>query len=135
MKKFTLYASVISMVFWCYTVQAGNMDASTETIDETIIKQLNLTDEQVVKIESLHDKYQNDIDKIPLADFKEGALVEVIQSGKWDDAAVKKQLSSISKIQEEVRYYRMQYYFEVSKILSPEQKATLKKDIESILNN
>ncbi|KLW85421.1 hypothetical protein SP99_04583 [Enterobacter sp. BIDMC92] len=135
MKKLTLYISVISMVFWCYTAQAENVNTSTDSVDEAIIKQLNLSDDQIDKIQSLHDKYQSDIDKIPLADFKEGALVEVIQSGKWDDAAVKKQLSSISKIQEEVRYYRMKYYFEVSKVLSAEQKATLKKDIESILNN
>jgi protein CpxP len=49
----------------------------------------------------------------------------MIKSGKWDEAAAKQQLQTISNIQAEVRYHRAHYLFAVSKVLTPEQKSKL----------
>ncbi|WP_228286510.1 Spy/CpxP family protein refolding chaperone [Hafnia paralvei] len=58
-----------------------------------------------------------------------GLLINIIDSGKWDEAAVKKQITAFGKAQEQARYYRMQYFFNLSKILTPEQKAQVKSDL------
>ena len=42
-----------------------------------------------------------------------------------EEAAAKKQLQTISNVQAEARYYRAHYLFEVSKVLTPEQKTKL----------
>ena len=49
----------------------------------------------------------------------------MIKSGKWDEVAARKQLQTISDVQAEARYHRAHYLFEVSWVLTPEQKAKL----------
>lgn len=60
-------------------------------------------------------------------DVKDGVLIDVIKSGKWDDAAVKKQLAAFSNIEQQARYYRVKYYFDLSKVLTPEQRKLVQK--------
>ena len=62
-------------------------------------------------------------------DIQNGLLIDIIDSGKWDETAVKKQIAAFGKAQEQARYYRMQYFFNLSKILTPEQKAQVKSDL------
>ena len=52
-------------------------------------------------------------------------IVNMIKSGKWDEVAARKQLQTISDVQAEARYHRAHYLFEVSRVLTPEQKAKL----------
>ncbi len=61
--------------------------------------------------------------------IKDGALIEVIKSGKWDDAAVKQQLAAFSNIEQQARYYRVKYYFDLSKVLTPEQRQQVQQDL------
>ncbi|MDU7049950.1 MAG: hypothetical protein E6327_14670 [Klebsiella variicola] len=66
--------------------------------------------------------------------IKDGALINVIDSGKWDEKAVKDQLAAFSKIDQQVRYYRVKYYFDVNQVLTPEQRTQVKKDLADALS-
>ncbi|VDY43941.1 putative secreted protein [Salmonella enterica subsp. arizonae] len=58
----------------------------------------------------LHQQLETDVSQISMKGIKDGALIEVIKSGKWDDAAVKQQLAAFSNIEQQARYYRVKYY-------------------------
>lgn len=51
----------------------------------------------------------------------------MIDSGKWNEKAVKDQLAAFSKVEQQVRYYRVKYYFGVNQVLTPEQRTQVKK--------
>jgi hypothetical protein len=51
----------------------------------------------------------------------------VIQSGKWDEAKVKQQLAAFGQLDQQVRYYRVKYYFGVNQVLTPEQRTQVKR--------
>jgi len=57
----------------------------------------------------------------------------LIKSGKWDDAAVKQQLAAFSNIEQQARYYRVKYYFDLSKVLTPEQRQQVQQDLAQAL--
>jgi Spy/CpxP family protein refolding chaperone len=58
----------------------------------------------------------------------------VIDSGKWNEKAVKDQLAAFSKVEQQVRYYRVKYYFDVNQVLTPEQRKQIQKDLAQELN-
>ena len=70
------------------------------------------------KIEYLHQTLEQNVSKIPMTGVKDGALIEMFQAGKWNESVVKSQLAAFSKIEHQVRYYRVNYYFDVSKVLT-----------------
>ncbi|EDI6852803.1 hypothetical protein PF271_004031, partial [Salmonella enterica] len=74
-----------------------------------------------------------DVSQISMKGIKDGALIEVIKSGKWDDAAVKQQLAAFSNIEQQARYYRVKYYFDLSKVLTPEQRQQVQQDLAQAL--
>lgn len=61
-------------------------------------------------------------------------LFDVIDSGKWNEKAVKDQLAAFSKVEQQVRYYRVKYYFGVNQVLTPEQRTQVKKDLSQALS-
>ncbi|MCV5180323.1 hypothetical protein OFC21_33440, partial [Escherichia coli] len=81
-----------------------------------IVQHLKLTNDQVAKIKSLHQQLESNVQQISQQEIKDGALINVIDSGKWDEKAVNDQLAALSKIDQQVRYYRVKYYFEVNKV-------------------
>ncbi|HEI9830034.1 TPA: hypothetical protein SLN57_002129, partial [Klebsiella pneumoniae] len=93
-----------------------------------------LTNDQVAKIKSLHQQLESNVQQISQQEIKDGALINVIDSGKWDEKAVNDQLAAFSKIDQQVRYYRVKYYFEVNKVLTPEQRTQVKKDLADALS-
>ncbi|WP_320407919.1 Spy/CpxP family protein refolding chaperone [Klebsiella pneumoniae] len=95
---------------------------------------LKLTKDQVAKIKSLHQQLESNVQQISQQEIKDGALINVIDSGKWDEKAVNDQLAAFSKIDQQVRYYRVKYYFEVNKVLTPEQRTQVKKDLADALS-
>jgi len=66
---------------------------------------------------------------------KDGALIEMFQTGKWDESTVKNQLAAFSKIEEQTRYYRVKYNFDVSQVLTAEQRKQVKTDMANALAN
>lgn len=135
LKKSRIVLAAAALMACSFSAQAENVQTAPAPMQDPVVQRLKLSNEQVTKIQNLHDKLQKDVNSIPVTDVKDGALLSVIQSGKWDDAAVKSQLAAFSKIQEQVRYYRVQYYFNVSKVLTPEQRSQVKSEISAALTN
>lgn len=135
LKKSRIVLAAAALMACSFSAQAENVQTAPAPMQDPVVQRLKLSNEQVTKIQNLHVKLQKDVNSIPVTDVKDGALLSVIQSGKWDDAAVKSQLAAFSKIQEQVRYYRVQYYFNVSKVLTPEQRSQVKSEISAALTN
>ena len=96
---------------------------------DPIVQHLKLSDAQVSKINSLHDQMVKNVKGISLKDVKDGMIIDMIQSGKWDESGVKKQLSAFSNVDQQVRYYKVKYYFDLSQVLTPEQRKQVQSDI------
>lgn len=58
----------------------------------------------------------------------------MIDSGKWNEKAVNDQLAAFSKVEQQMRYYRVKYYFGVNQVLTPEQRTQVKKDLSQALS-
>ncbi|MDP1200365.1 hypothetical protein Q6246_29485, partial [Klebsiella pneumoniae] len=50
-----------------------------------------------------------------------------------DEKAVNDQLAAFSKIDQQLSYYRVKYYFEVNKVLTTEQRTQVKKELVDAL--
>ncbi|HDZ2705187.1 Spy/CpxP family protein refolding chaperone [Klebsiella pneumoniae] len=116
------------------TAQAADVKAAPAPAQDPIVQHLKLTNDQVAKIKSLHQQLESNVQQISQQEIKDGALINVIDSGKWDEKAVNDQLAAFSKIDQQVRYYRVKYYFEVNKVLTPEQRTQVKKDLADALS-
>ncbi|WP_426778258.1 Spy/CpxP family protein refolding chaperone [Klebsiella quasipneumoniae] len=113
--------------------QAAEVTAPAPAKDP-IVQHLKLTSDQVSKINSLHQQMEKNVEQISQQDIKDGALINVIDSGKWNEKTVKDQLAAFSKIDQQVRYYRVKYYFDVNQVLTPEQRTLVKKDLADALS-
>ncbi|MGY3857723.1 Spy/CpxP family protein refolding chaperone [Aeromonas intestinalis] len=110
----------------CVSSQAFAAESAPELQTETTLAQeLNLSSAQVEQIKGLREKAAKELSSVKLDAIGQDVIVNMIKSGKWDEAAAKKQLQTISNVQAEARYYRAHYLFEVSKVLTAEQKAKL----------
>lgn len=130
--RIALIAASLAGLTW--TAQAAETATAPEPTQDPVVQRLNLTSEQMTKINALHKQLEENVYKIPVDDVKEGTLIKVIQSGKWDEKAVKDQLAAFSRIEEQARYYRVKYYFDVSQLLTPEQRTQIKAEIAKALN-
>jgi Spy/CpxP family protein refolding chaperone len=111
------------------TVYAAETPAVPAPSQDPIVQHLKLTDAQVSKIQSLHQQLDDNFSKISTKDIRDGALVDVIHSGKWNESAVKKQLAAFSKVDQQQRYYKVKYYFDLSQVLTPEQRQQVQSDL------
>ena len=127
--KLTLAAS--ALVFSGFALASSNTSGSTqpEPQQDPMIQHLHLNQSQVDKIKALRTETDKKMASIDTKDIQNGLLIDIIDSGKWDETAVKKQIAAFGKAQEQARYYRMQYFSNLSKILTPEQKAQVKSDL------
>lgn len=110
----------------CVSTQTFATENAPELQTETSLAQeLNLSNAQIEQIKGLREKAAKELSSVKLDAIGQDVIVNMIKSGKWDEAAAKKQLQTISNVQAEARYYRAHYLFEVSKVLTAEQKAKL----------
>ncbi|TXU80873.1 hypothetical protein D4N00_06805 [Klebsiella aerogenes] len=109
--------------------QAADVAAAPAPAQDPIVQHLKLSQDQVAKIKSLHQEMEKNVQQISQKDIKDGVLFDVIDSGKWNEKAVKDQLAAFSKVEQQVRYYRVKYYFGVNQVLTPEQRTQVKKDL------
>lgn len=101
---------------------------STDTLpQDSLVKELQLTPEQVQKVKSLRKSTEQEISKINTDALKQDAIIDMFSSGMWSDAEAKKQLEAIGDIQNQVRFQRAKYLFQVSQVLSQEQKQHLQQ--------
>lgn len=136
MMKMTRIALVAASLAFCsFAVQAANVEAAPSPAQDPLVQHLKLSNDQVKKIEDLHQKLEDNVSKIPMTGVKDGALIDMFQDGKWNESVVKNQLAAFSKIEEQTRYYRVKYYFDVSQVLTPEQRKQVKSDMADALAN
>lgn len=114
--------------------QAAEVTAAPAPAQDSIVQHLKLSQDQVAKIKSLHQEMEKNVQQISQKDIKDGVLFDVIDSGKWNEKAVKDQLAAFSKVEQQVRYYRVKYYFGVNQVLTPEQRTQVKKDLSQALS-
>lgn len=129
LSKLTLAAS--ALIFSGFALASSNTGTSIqpEQQQDPMIQHLHLTPSQVEQIKTLRSDTDKKMATIDTKDIQNGLLINIIDSGKWDETAVKKQIAAFGKAQEQARYHRMQYFFNLSKILTPEQKAQVKSDL------
>ncbi|EIW9477784.1 MULTISPECIES: Spy/CpxP family protein refolding chaperone [Klebsiella] len=114
--------------------QAAEVAAAPAPAQDPIVQHLKLSQDQVAKIKSLHQEMEKNVQQVSQKDIKDGVLFDVIDSGKWNEKAVKDQLAAFSKVEQQVRYYRVKYYFGVNQVLTPEQRTQVKKDLSQALS-
>lgn len=134
MMKMTRIALIAASLAVCsFTAQAANVEAAPSPSQDPLVQHLKLSNEQINKIKELHQQLEQNVSKIPMTCVKDGALIDMFQAGKWDESTVKSQLSAFSKIEQQARYYRVKYYFDVSQVLTPEQRKQVKTDMANAL--
>ncbi|HDR2158882.1 TPA: Spy/CpxP family protein refolding chaperone [Enterobacter cancerogenus] len=133
MKMTRIALLAASLVGVSMTAQAANVQAAPSPSQDPLVQHLKLSSEQVKKIDDLHQTLEDNVSKIPMTNVKDGALVAMFQANKWDESTVKNQLAAFSKIEEQARYYRVKYYFDVSQVLTPEQRKQIKTDMANAL--
>ncbi|MBG2690409.1 hypothetical protein F1521_11845 [Klebsiella oxytoca] len=114
--------------------QAADVKAAPAPAQDPIVQHLKLTNDQITKIKSLHQQLEKNVQQISQKDIKDGVLFEVIDSGKWNEKAVKDQLAAFSQVEQQARYYRVKYYFDVNQVLKPEQRKQVQKDLAQELS-
>ncbi|MGB7803858.1 Spy/CpxP family protein refolding chaperone [Buttiauxella sp.] len=125
MKKMFKVAMVATVLAFSGMASAST---STETLlQDSLAQQLKLTPEQIKTVNTLREDAQKEIGKINTDALAQDAIVNMFQTGVWDDGAAKKQLSALGDIQSQVRYQRAKYVFNVSRVLTPEQKQHLQQ--------
>ena len=127
------FATLLTSSF-SLTAQAADVQAAPAPAQDPIVQHLKLTSDQVAKIKSLHQQLEKSVQQISQKDIKDGVLFDVIDSGKWNEKAVKDQLAAFSKVEQQVRYYRVKYYFDVNQVLTPEQRKQVQKDLAQALS-
>lgn len=129
--RMTLLAATLAGA--SFSTLAANVSNVPAPAQDPVVQHLKLTNDQVAQIKKLHQQLETNVSQISVKDVKDGALIDVIKSGKWDEAAVQKQLSAFSNIEQQARYYRVKYYFDLNKVLTPEQRQQVQKDIAQTL--
>lgn len=122
--QFKVAMAALAMCVATQTFATESTELQSET---TLAQELNLSTTQVEQIKGLREKAAKDLSSVKLDAIGQDVIVNMIKTGKWDEAAAKKQLQTISNVQAEARYYRAHYLFEVSKVLTAEQKAQLQQ--------
>lgn len=130
MKKFTRTALLVATLAGAtFAAQAADTTAAPAPAQDPIVQHLKLTDAQVSKMKTLHQQLEKNVQAISMKDVKDGMIIDMLQSGKWDEAGVNKQLAAFSKVDQQVRYYKVKYYFDLSQVLTAEQRKQVQNDL------
>lgn len=130
MKKFTRTALLVAALAGAtFAAQAADTTAAPAPAQDPIVQHLKLTDAQVSKIKTLHQQLEKNVQAISMKDVKDGMIIDMIQSGKWNEAGVKQQLAAFSKVDQQVRYYKVKYYFDLSQVLTADQRKQVQNDL------
>lgn len=88
----------------------------------TLASELKLTDAQLKQIEAIDATRQKQIDAIKTSHIEPGLLLGMIKSGKWDEKKAKAHIQAIGDVEDQISYIRLKALFDVSKVLTAEQK-------------
>ncbi|WP_251850338.1 hypothetical protein [Klebsiella aerogenes] len=127
-------AAVVMTAGLFVAAQAATTAEVPPLSQDPVVQHLKLSNDQVSKIQALRQELETNLKNIKIGGYQDGALVGVIQSGKWDDAKVKQQLAAFAQLDQQTRYYRVKYYFGINQVLTAEQREQVKKDLQQALN-
>ena len=129
----TLIAIALTTCFTAASQASTSADVPSVSQDP-VVQHLKLSEEQVAKIQALRQGFENNVSQIKISGYQDGALADVIHSWKRDEAKVQQQLAASCQTDQQVRYYRVKYYFDVSQVLTAEQREQVKKDLAAAIN-
>jgi Spy/CpxP family protein refolding chaperone len=124
MKKTLLMLIGIIMLTISFNGTASS-DQQLSQSHSILIQELNLSPIQISKIESLKERAEKNIYNIDVDSISAEFITKSFETGKWDEIGIKRELNNVGKVQAEARYYRLQYLFEASEVLTVEQKGKL----------
>lgn len=128
MKKLSI-AAVFLSAFMGFSMTAQAVETAPNPSQDPIIQHLKLSNDQVDKIKTLHSQMEKNLQQISTSDLKKGVLADAVRADKWDEKAVNAQLKAISDVETQARYYRVKYYFDMNKVLTPEQREIIRNDL------
>jgi len=108
---------------------AANVSTAPAPSQDPIVQHLKLSQDQVTKIQQLHQQLKTNIQQIKITGAKDGAIIDMIRSGKWSDDTVKTQLTAFGNAEQQARYYKVKYYFDLNQILTPAQRQQVQDDL------
>ncbi|WP_393947120.1 Spy/CpxP family protein refolding chaperone [Kluyvera intermedia] len=129
MIKFTRTALLIATLAGTTFAAQAAATTTPAPAQDPIVQHLKLSDAQVSKIKTLHQQLEKNVEGISMKEVKDGMIIDMFQSGKWNEAGVQKQLSAFSKVDQQIRYYKVKYYFDLSQVLTAEQRQQVQKDL------
>lgn len=135
MKKFTVLASIL--------LASASLLAAQERINppdrgfalrERLAKTLNLTEEQQKNIESLRFEMRKAlVEQQARLKTSRLELAELFKADQPNQAAIQKKVGEISQLQSQQRLLRVDHWFAVNKLLTPDQQKTWKKESARIM--
>lgn len=108
---------------------AANVSTAPAPSQDPIVQHLKLSQDQVTKIQQLHQQLKTNIQQIKITGAKDGAIIDMIRSGKWNDNTVKTQLTAFGNAEQQARYYKVKYYFDLNQLLTPAQRQQVQDDL------
>lgn len=129
----TARIALVAASLTSFAAQTANVEAALSPSQESLVQHLKLSNDLVKKIEDLHKTLEQNVSQIPMTGVKDGALIEIFQAGKWNESVVKSQFAACSKMEQQERYYRVNYSFDISKVLTLEQRKQGKINIANAL--
>lgn len=103
--------------------QPGNMGYGLQRMGMRMTEKLNLTDEQREQVDKFHSELQKK--QIALRSKIQTLRIDVrdaFREEKPDRGKIESKLGEITKLQAEMRMNHVAFWFEVNKILTPEQQ-------------
>ncbi|WP_421220729.1 Spy/CpxP family protein refolding chaperone [Aeromonas jandaei] len=123
-----IFGTMLSSLVLCYASYTFASESGTALQSARSLSQvLNLSPQQMKEIKKLQENANQSLRAIKWDVIGQDVIIKMIKSGEWDESEAKKQLQNISNVQAEARYQRAHYLFEVSKVLTPEQKIKLQE--------
>ncbi|HEY2454429.1 MAG TPA: hypothetical protein VGI71_17800 [Scandinavium sp.] len=129
--KLAIFSFLISIHI---TAQATSVAAVPAPSQDPTIENIKLTKKQASEIEHLYQQMEMDARNIKIDDIKDGVIVNIVRSGKWDEEKIEQQLKAFDILDHQMRYYRIKYYYDINNILTPEQRLDIKNYLVQALN-
>jgi len=126
-----LSVSILSaaVLLTSHFASAANPQNAPLPEQDPLVKQLDLSQDQINQIENLHLKLEENYNNITTNKIKNGDIIDIIKSDKWNEKEVKSQLAAISNVEQQVRYYKAKYYFDINHLLTPAQRKQIQDDM------
>lgn len=127
-KAFFLTTLVLLSLGTSFAQDRASSTARRQRTMGGLFRQLNLTDEQKKDIEKLQfDLRKKNIDQEAALKTARLELAQLFKADNPDQATIEKKVSQISQLQAQQHVRRVDHWFAVNKLLTPEQQKVWKR--------